>query len=141
MEELARRRPGRHPAQRFMDDWNDSSARLKAVFCNHWSLRLSQHTGRHGERIMNVEVANNRSREIPQLEGAISKKGKSLALLLNRFDSQAGYPFAWFFYMAKGLAPVYVGEHAHLDLSKNFAYLPDRDAAVLKRWMEAPYLL
>lgn len=141
MDELALHRADRHPAQRFMDDWNDSSAGQKAVFCQDWSLRLSQHKGRHGERIMNVAVVNNRNRDVPQLEGAAGKKGKALAALLNRFDSQAGYPFAWFFYMLKGLVPAYIGEAVHRDLSRDYAYLPDRDAAVLKRWMAAPYLL
>ncbi|TAN48865.1 MAG: hypothetical protein EPN21_13780 [Methylococcaceae bacterium] len=141
MEELSLHRADRHPAQRFMDDWNDSSAAAKAVFCRDWSLRLSQHQGRYGERIMNVAVVNNRSKDLPQLEGAAGKKGKALVALLHRFDSQAGYPFAWFFYMTRGLVPAYVGEAVHRDLSKDFAYLPDCDTAVLRRWMEAPYLL
>lgn len=141
MDELARHRADRHPAQLFMDDWNDSSAGRKTVFCRDWSLRLSQHKGRHGERIMNVAVVNNRSCDVPQLEGAAGKKGKALAALLSRFDTQAGYPFAWFFYMAKGLVPAYVGEAVHRDLAKDYAYLPDRDTAVLRRWMAAPYLL
>lgn len=141
MEELARHRSDRHPAQRFMDDWNHSSARHKAVFCRHWSLRLSQHQGRHGERIMNVDVVSHRRRDVPRLEGGAGKKGKALAALLHRFDSQAGYPFAWFFFVTKGLVPIYVAEAVHRDLSKDYAYLPDRDAAVLRCWMAEPYLL
>ena len=141
MRELGRHRADRHPSRRFMDDWNASSAGLDRAFCNHWSLRLYQHMGRHGERIMNVEIVNNRATELPRLESPEGKKGKALATLINRFDSQAGYPFAWYFYMLKGLVPPHVAEAVHRDVAKDYAYLPDRDTAVLKRWAAAPYHL
>lgn len=57
-----------------------------------------------------------------------------------RFDRQAGYPFAWFFYMLKGqLVPAQTGVAVFQDISGDFAYLPARDAAVLQDWMEMPY--
>jgi hypothetical protein len=141
MRELSRHRADRHPAQRFLDDWNASSAGQKKVFCDHWSLRLYQHIGRHGEQIMNVEIVLNQVNEIPRLESPEGKKGKALATLITRFDSQAGYPFAWYFYMVKGLVSPHVGEAVNRDLSKDYAYLPDRDAAVLKQWAMTPYCL
>ncbi|MEW6039750.1 MAG: hypothetical protein AB1648_16130 [Pseudomonadota bacterium] len=141
MRELGRHRADRHPARRFMDDWNDSSAGQQRVFCEDWSLRLFQHIGRHGEQIMNVEIVHNRTREVPRLEGPDGKKGKALAALLNRFDAQAGYPFAWYFHMLKGLVSPHVGEAVQRDLSKDYAYLPDRDAGVLKQWAASPYVL
>ncbi len=60
--------------------------------------------------------------------------------LLTRFDRQAGYPFAWFFYMLEGkrVSPqcaVSVFE----DISGDFSYLPERDALVLKEWITSPY--
>ncbi len=141
MQELGRHRADLHPAQRFMEDWNSSSAGRRKVFCEVWSLRLFQHVGRHGEQIMNVEIVHNRVKEIPRLEGADGKKGKALATLISRFDSQAGFPFAWYFYMLRGLVSPHVGEAVQQDLSKDYAYLPDRDAAVLKHWAAAPYCL
>ncbi|MDD5036745.1 MAG: hypothetical protein PHE55_18600 [Methylococcaceae bacterium] len=141
MQELASHRADRHPAQRFMDDWNASNAGRRKVFCEDWSLRLYQHKGRHGEHIMNVEIVHNRVKELPRLEGPEGKKGKALAALIGRFDSQAGYPFAWYFYMLKGLVSPHVGEAVQRDLSKDYAYLPERDAAVLGEWAASPYCL
>ena len=141
MRELARHRADRHPAQRFMDDWNASSAGPKMVFCHDWSVRLNQHKGKHGEQVMNVEVVSNRSRDLPRLESPDAKKGKALQALISRFDSQAGYPFAWFFFMVKGLVSPHVGVSVNRDLSGDYAYLPDKDAAVLRSWIANPYLL
>lgn len=141
MQELGRHHAITHPAQRFMDDWNASSASGRKTFCEDWSLRLYQHIGRHGEQIMNVEVVHNHIKEIPRLESPEGRKGKALASMLTRFDSQAGFPFSWYFYMLKGLVSPHVGEAVHRDLSKDYAYLPDRDAAVLRSWANAPYCL
>jgi hypothetical protein len=140
MQELGRHRADRHPAQRFMDDWNASSAGPRRAFCEDWSLRLYQHKGRHGERIMNVEIVN-RVRDVSRLESPEGKKGKALATLIGRFDSQAGYPFAWFFHMLKGLVSPHVGEAVYRDISKDYAYLPERDVKVLKNWIKSPYCL
>lgn len=141
MNELSRHRADRHPAQRFMDDWNASSASQQAIFCKYWSVRLNQHKGKHGEQIMNVDVVRNQKRDVPRLESPEAKKGKALAALINRFDSQAGYPFAWFFYMVKGQVSPHVGESVHRDLMKDYDYLPERDTTVLRRWIAKPYLL
>jgi hypothetical protein len=43
--------------------------------------------------------------------------------------------------MVKGLVSPHVGEAVNRDLSKDYAYLPDRDAAVLKQWAMTPYCL
>jgi hypothetical protein len=43
--------------------------------------------------------------------------------------------------MLKGLVSPHVGVSVSRDLSGDYAYLPDRDATVLKRWMADPYLL
>jgi len=139
MQELAKHRADPHPAQRFMNDWNASSAGSKRSFCEDWSLRLYEHQGRHGERIMNVEIVNNRTKEVPRLDSPEGKKGKALSTLISRFDHQAGYPFAWYFYMLKGLVSPYLGEAVYRDISKDYAYLPERDAAVLRRWIANPY--
>lgn len=138
MGELGKYRANPHPAQRFMDDWDASSAAKKKVFCEDWSLRLYQHKGRHGEQIMNVEIVNN-LKDVPRLESPDAKKGKALAGMIGRIDSQVGYPFAWYFLMLKGFVSPHVGEAVYRDISKDFAYLPDKDAAILKRWIADPY--
>jgi hypothetical protein len=141
MRELAKHRADRHPAQRFMDDWNASSAGRAMVFCRDWSVRLNQHKGKHGERLMNVEIVSNRRSDLPRLESPDAKKGKALQSLITRFDNQAGYPFAWYFFMVKGLVSPYVGVSVNRDMDGDFGYLPDKDVKVLKRWIADPYLL
>jgi len=141
MQELSLHRAEPHPAQRFMQDWNASSASQgDKAFCDIWTLRLYQHRGRHGEQVMNVEVVSAAAAWPAHLANVAGLKGKPLANLLAHFDADAGYPFAWFFHMVKGrgVSP-HVGERVHQDLSKDYAYLPARDAAVLQRWIENPY--
>ncbi len=129
-----------HPVQRFLDDWNRSSALHKAVFSDDWIVRPFRHTGRFGEQIINVEIVNTQQKKVPHLEGIHGKKGVSLQQLLTRFDRHAGYPFAWFFYMVKGkLVSTDSGVAVFKDVSGDFSYLPERDVAVLKDWINTPY--
>jgi hypothetical protein len=140
MEELKQRHVGKHPVQRFMDDWNRSSAGQNTAFSDDWIIRPYQHTGRYGEQILNAEIVNTQPRTLPHLEDIAGKKGNSLNNLLVRFDRQAGYAFAWFFYMVKGkLVSPHSGAAVYRDISGDFAYLPERDAAVLKDWIADPY--
>lgn len=140
MEELSFHHLDKHPAQRFMDDWNRSSANRKTLFSNDWLLRPYQHIGRFGEQLMNVEVVNIQEKKLPHMEEIAGKKGNGLNGLLARFDRQAGYPFAWFFYMVKGMfVSPHAGEAVHQDLRGDFAYLPARDAEVLQEWIDRPY--
>ncbi|TSA40345.1 MAG: hypothetical protein D4R63_06420 [Methylococcaceae bacterium] len=140
MDEINKYHSTEHPAQRFMDDWNRSSAQQKAVFSDDWIVRPFRNTGRFGEQIINVEIINTQQKNVPQLENINGKKGVSLHNLLTRFDRQAGYPFAWFFYMVKDkLVSPHSGTAVFKDISGDFSYLPERDVAVLKDWINTPY--
>ena len=140
MDEINKYHLEEHPVQRFMDDWNRSSALQKAVLSNDWIVRPFRHTGRFGEQIINIEIINTQQKHVPQLENINGKKGVSLHNLLTRFDRQAGYSFAWFFYMVKGkLVSSHSGLAVFKDISGDFSYLPERDVAVLKDWINTPY--
>jgi hypothetical protein len=140
MDEINKYHIEEHPVQRFMDDWNRSSARQKAVLSDDWIVRPFRHTGRFGEQIINIEIINTQQKHLPQLDDINGKKGVSLHNLLTRFDRQAGYPFAWFFYMVKGkLVSSHSGVAVFKDISGDFSYLPERDVAVLKDWVNTPY--
>jgi hypothetical protein len=140
MDEINKYHIKEHPAQRFMDDWNRSSAQQKAVLSNDWIVRPFRHTGRFGEQIINIELINTQQKNVPQLDDISGKKGTSLHTLLTRFDRQAGYPFAWFFYMVKGkLVSPHCGVAVYKDISGDFSYLPERDVAVLNDWINTPY--
>lgn len=140
MEVINERHIGEHPVQRFMDDWNRSSAGQKNAMSADWIIRPYRHTGRFGEQIVNVELINTHKNHLPHLEDVTGKKGSALGNALNRFDRQVGYPFAWFFYMLKGkLVTTDNAEAVFKDISGDFAYLPKRDEAVLRDWIASPY--
>jgi len=140
MEVINDRHPGEHPVQRFMDDWNRSSAGQKHRMSEDWIIRPYRHTGRFGEQIVNVEILNTHRTNLPHLEDFSGKKGTALSNVLNRFDRQAGYSFAWFFYMLKGkLVSTYSADSVYRDIAEDFAYLPERDEAVLRDWISTPY--
>jgi hypothetical protein len=140
MDEINTHHVEEHPVQRFMDDWNRSSALQNATLSDDWIVRPFRHTGRFGEQIINVELINTQQKNMPQLEEINGKKGVSLHSLLTRFDRQAGYSFAWFFYMVKGkLVSPQSGVAVFKDISGDFSYLPERDVAILKDWVNTPY--
>lgn len=132
-----------HPVNRFINDWNRSSAFVSGqIFCRDWFIRPYQHTGRYGEQVVNAEIISLQTKQLPHLEDLVGKQGTSLNNLLVRFDRQAGYPFAWFFYMVKGtLVSPHNGEAVYRDLTGDFSYLPKRDEAVLRDWIATPYNL
>ncbi|WP_347988544.1 hypothetical protein [Methylomonas sp. AM2-LC] len=140
MEVINEHYPTEHPVQRFMDDWNRSSAGQKFRMSDDWIIKPYRHTGRFGEQIVNVEIINIHKTNLPHLEDFAGKKGSSLSNILTRFDRHAGYPFAWFFYMVKGkLVSTHSAESVYRDLSNDFAYLPERDEAILRDWIAKPY--
>jgi hypothetical protein len=140
MDEINKHHIEEHPVQRLMDDWNRSSASQKAFFSDDWIVRPFRNTGRFGEQIINVEIVNTQKKQVPVLEEINNKKGVSLHNLLSRFDRQVGYPFAWFFYMVKGnRVPPQCGVAVFKDICGEFSYLPERDVAVLKDWVNTPY--
>ena len=140
MEVINQRYPNEHPVQRFMDDWNRSSAGQKHRMSDDWIIRPYRHTGRFGEQIVNVELINTNRNNLPHLENFSGKKGSALCNVLNRFDRQVGYPFAWYFYMVKGkLVSTHSADSVYRDISGDFAYLPQRDEAILRDWIASPY--
>jgi len=140
MEVINEHHPTEHPVQRFMDDWNRSSAGQKYAMSEDWIIRPYRHTGRFGEQIVNVEIINTHKDNLPHMEDFAGKKGVSLSNILTRFDRHAGYPFAWFFYMVKGKqVSTHGAEAVYRDISNDFAYLPERDEAVIRDWIAQPY--
>lgn len=140
MSEINAHHLDKHPVQRFMEDWNRSSAAQKAVLSDDWIVRPFRHTGRFGEQQINVELINTQAKNMPQLDEIHGKKGVALHNLLTRFDRQAGYPFAWFFYMLKAkLVSPHCGLAVYKDISGDYSYLPERDALILTDWINTPY--
>ncbi len=142
MEELDTHHASKHPARRFMEDWNRGSACRHRPFCHEWNLKLHQHRGRFGENKMDVAAMAVNHAPLPRMEANVGKKGTALQSALGHFDKHAGFPFAWFFYMvAKLYVPPMLGEAVHRDLDGDFAYLPHRDTAILRDWIADPYFV
>lgn len=142
MDELGKHGFGKHPAQRFMDDWNRSSAAKRQPFCDDWILKLDRRRGRFGEKVIYAEVVNAQPKALNHLEDLTGKRGCALQAVLARFDRQAGYPFAWYFYMvSRKLVSCRCAEAVHRDLCGDFAYLPERDAKIVQDWIDSPYYI
>lgn len=140
MQSLAEHHIERHPIQRFIDDWNDSSA-SKSSFTEDWMVRPLKHTGRYGESVLNAELINLRTTPVNNIESLIGKHGSDLNTVLKRFDKKAGYSFAWYFYMVTGKLSSKSAEAVYEDLKGDFAYLPAADEAILRAWMQDPYYI
>lgn len=130
--------PGKPPQViRFLDEWAASSAGQHRHFSDHWVLALSEHLDRYRQtRFAATPVAAHPV----GWNGDDSAAGTDLAQLLYEYDRGAGYGFAWYFQMVSGRrVPRSLPARVHADLQGDMAYLPERDAALVARWMAEPY--
>jgi len=125
------------PVIRFLDEWAASSAGQHRHFSDHWVLALSEHLDRYRQtRFAATPVAGHAM----TWKGDDSAAGAELAHLLYDYDRNAGYGFAWYFQMVSGRkVPRGLPARVHADLQGDMAYLPERDAALVARWVAEPY--
>lgn len=142
LAEMSDRPKQYHPIKRFVKEWEDSSAGRATRFCDHWVLNLRRHTGPHSEPILNATPACTFGKPIPRLHIPAIARGPDLARLVQRFDHELGYPFAWYFCMVHSHhVPKSLGDTVYQDLWAGFQYLPDSDQAILSKWIRYPYCL
>lgn len=130
--------PGKPPTVlRFIDEWAASSAGRHRHFSDHWVLALSEHLDcYHQTRFAASLVAAHPL----AWQGDDRASGTDLAQLLHEYDRCAGYGFAWYFQMLSGRrVPLSLPTKVHADLQGDKAYLPERDAALVSRWVAEPY--
>lgn len=127
------------PVLRFLSEWEQSSGGRQRPFCDHWVLALAEHPDRYGQlRASAVPVAAH----APQWHGTDEARGTELAQQLHDFDRAAGYTFAWYFHLVSGhRVPRSVLPRVIADLMDGLAYLPERDAELVRRWVHEPYSL
>jgi hypothetical protein len=125
--------------RRFLCEWQASSAARQGHFSEHWVLELSRHLDRYHQPLLNARPIP--ARPVRRSPPA-NKRPSTLAAWTHDFDREAGYPFAWYFNLVNRarVAP-WVVETIAADLAKDYAYLPERDAALVQGWVKAPYLL
>lgn len=124
---------------RFLEDWERSRA-AEAVFCDHWVLRLFRYVDRFGED--KLEATPIPQRESPPLPAAADQaKGADLAGIVADYDHAAGHPMAWYFQILTAQRNRHgVAEQVFRDHQDGaYAYLPERDLAVLRGWRREPY--
>ena len=125
---------------RFFEDWANSRAGDYARFCDHWVLRLFRYVDRFGEQKLEATPISLSKIERISLGGE-RPAGGDLARLFAEFDKATGYPMAWYFHMLTSQKDLHViAEQAYRDHKDDeFAYLPERDLAVIRAWHREPY--
>lgn len=125
---------------RFLEDWSNSRAGNYARFCDHWVLRMFRYVDRFGEQKLEATPISLGKIERISL-GEECPAGGNLARLFAEFDKATGYPMAWYFHMLTSQKDLHViAEQAYRDHRDNeFAYLPERDFAVIRAWHREPY--
>lgn len=137
---MAEQKPDPQPVHRFIAAWENSSAGRTAVFSNHWVLAVREHLDRFHQPILHASPVAAVNGAPPRFDLSFGSQGLALNEALQRFDKQVGYPLAWFFHMLTTKAVPHAVATAVLnDLQAGFSYLPERDAAVIKDWLYAPY--
>jgi hypothetical protein len=124
---------------RFLNEWQQSSASHAARFCQEWVLALGEHLDRFKQTLRTaVPIAAPRKESGPYRDAA--QEGAQLANAIIDYDQHAGYPFAWYFHMVtnRGI-PRAIAARVVQDLDAGFSYIPERDAVILRGWVESPY--
>lgn len=126
---------------RFVDDWNKSSAGEEA-FCQYWVMILHEYHGSDKVVHYNFRPTPASLESLPSLPHAAGVHGSELAKSIHGFDRQAGYAFAWYFFMLthKGV-DTNVAEDVLRDQMGAYDYLPARDLKILRAWEQRPYSL
>lgn len=131
---------GQSELARFLSDWSASSAAERGHFCDHWVVALREHQDRYRNIALQATPVSRHARKLRPFHWQPEVQGVELAAQLQAFDRVAGYPAAWYFHLVSGaLTPPAVAHAIARDLEAEFRYLPDRDARLLARWLEAPY--
>lgn len=124
---------------RFVSDWEASSSGQQTRFCDHWVLALNEFLDRYKQTQRSASPV---AALAPPWGGNAAARGMDLARELHTYDRQAGYGFSWFFHMVNGhKVPRSLTASVFADIQDGLAYLPERDAALVCRWMEEPYAL
>jgi hypothetical protein len=130
------------PIQRFLADWQNSSANLQSAFSMHWVIAFREFLDRYRQtqyRALPLAVLSGKP---PAFTLAKGTTGLGLHTALQTFDREAGYAFAWFFHMLVTRAvPHWVAQAVVEDALNDFAYLPKRDVDIVRHWLHTPYAL
>lgn len=136
--------PWKHPIARFFQDWQESSAGQSGHrFCLHWYLQVYDYTAPNGKRHISATPQWANKGGGKDLSGIQPNEGAdplTIFSMLSDFDRQAGYPFAWYFYMLHGnRISSSTGCALVQGLEAKSIFLPSHDEKVLLHWYGRPY--
>ncbi len=125
---------------RFLADWDASSAGRADRFSHRWVLTLIPYTDRFGDHLLEARPRPAARIDHPAIPRDDHGRHTALWRRLQAYDKAAGYPMAWYFALvANQGVPHEVALTVDLDLSEQDAYLPTRDAALIRGWVADPY--
>lgn len=140
LKRMLAQKPEPAPIHRMLDDWSLSSAGIASAFSNHWIIATREHIDRYQQPVFRAQPIATVAGHPPDFEATPGASGLALQDALARFDREAGYPMAWYFHMLSGRAlPHWVAQAVVEDAMNGFAYLPQRDAELVRRWLHRPY--
>lgn len=126
---------------RLFDDWRESSAgRAGTEFCAHWFIDPSDWTDEKGRRSVSLIPQWVTSKKLPKIEFKRNLTSYGLYDKLLAFDTKAGYPFAWYFFMLHGNRIGSWAAQMVLDAAEQgLIVLAEHDYRVLRRWGNHQY--
>ena len=140
LQRMLAQRPEPAPIHRLLEDWKESSAGATSAFYVHWVIAMREHLDRYQQPIFRAQPIATLAGEPPAFAAEPGTNGKALQEALQSFDRQIGYPLAWFFHMLITKAvPYWVAQTVVEDALGGFAYLPQRDIDVVRRWLHRSY--
>jgi hypothetical protein len=127
------------PVQRFVREWQIGSAADQPL-CRHWLVQQRESLDVFHQRQTQLAMLAVRERPLQSFPWNLGETGLALAVQLQAFERLAGYRGAWYFHLVAGAGvPAELAQCLLADAQAGFHYLPDREAALLERWMESPY--
>ncbi|MDA8417113.1 MAG: hypothetical protein M0Z78_08695 [Betaproteobacteria bacterium] len=131
------------PALRLFQDWAESSAGQGGEkICNHWWMQVGEwkDKGQKQYALTPQWAEADGGLNLPEIMPDWEASPYGVMESLSQFDKQAGYPFAWYFYMLHGNR---VGHSAGgviaNAIKSGLLNLPKCDEEVLLRWRDDQY--
>lgn len=140
LKRMLAQKPEPAPIHRMLNDWTASSAGTTTTYYNHWVIATREHLDRYHQPVFRAHPIPTRAGEPPAFSDPAGTKGLPLSTALGAFDREAGYPMAWYFNLVTGKGiPDWVPQTVVEDALAGFAYLPQKDVEVVRRWLHRPY--
>lgn len=132
-------------AARFFQDWAESSAGKEGhKLCDHWLVQNNIWTAENGLKkyyFCPQWADADGGLDLPEISPDWDASPYGVMESLSEFDRQAGYPFAWFYYLVHGnrITSSAGSVVAKAILAGKMHPLPECDERVLLRWYEHQY--